>query len=238
MGKVVHQYVVIPEHTWFAGTVTDVRDGEMTGRIASEINRSFDILSVEAMHQAIKTVVTPIKQKELTREGYLAGYDVNMKVGKEIPLGQFKSRLRIHTNLEGDKIIDVEVKATRSGPILFLPPTPVGQAYWSLERYTLNLGRFDHAQGRKVFLPTLIYGDLKEKFQILGVNSDEKSIKVSLEPNPEIGGNKQQGYRLVFEVPPGCPAVTHIVPEEAHVTLKTNHPRLKELAFKLEYISN
>jgi hypothetical protein len=237
MGKVVKQFVMEPEHTWVVGPVTDIVEGKTSGRIASQLDRNFDILSIESMNPAIKTEVVPLKPAILTREGYMAGYDVKVTVGQDMPMGHFKSRLRIHTNLEGDKIIDVEIKGSRSGPILFLPPTPVGQAAWNLENFVLNMGRFDHTKGRKVYLPALIYGELKEKLQIVGVDSEDKNIKVSLEPNSEIGGNKQHGYRLVFEVLPSATPETRVSPEEAHVTVKTNYSRLKELPFKVEFIA-
>jgi hypothetical protein len=85
-------------------------------------------------------------------------------------------------------------------------------------------------------LPALIYGS-KEKFQVLKIEKDADFVQVSTAPNPEIGAGEQQGINFVFEVPPGSPPVTRIAPCGVHVTLTTNHPRLKELMFQLEFVS-
>jgi hypothetical protein len=100
----------------------------------------------------------------------------------------------------------------------------------------VNLGRFQHEVGAKVILPALVYG-LKEKLQLLGVEKDADFVRVSVEPNPEIGGGQQQGVRFIFEIPAGAPPVTRIAPHGVHVTLKTNHPKLKEMTFQLEFVS-
>ena len=140
--------------------------------------------------------------------------------------------MKIHTTLEGNKTIDVEVTAVRSGPILFLPPRGNSRAYWNSEKSLINIGRFPHETGCKVVLPALIYGS-KEKFKDLRVEKDADLVQVSTEPNPEIGAGEQQGVNFVFEVPPGSPPVTRIAPDGVHITLITNHPKLKELTFQL-----
>jgi hypothetical protein len=98
------------------------------------------------------------------------------------------------------------------------------------------MGRFPHEAGCKVVLPALVYGT-KEKFQITGIDRDADFVRVTTEPNPEIGSGEQQGVRFIFEVPPGTPPVTRIMPNAVHLKVTTNHPKLKELTFLVEFVS-
>jgi uncharacterized protein DUF1573 len=235
-GKVVRQFIVQPERNWHAGHVTDVQDGAVVGIVASGIDPNFKVVSVESANPHIKATYRPLTNKERVHEGWKAGYQFTVTVDKGIAAGRIREPLKIHTTLDGNKTIDVEVTGTRSGPILFLPPRGNSRAYWNAEKSLVNLGRFPHENGSKVVLPALIYGS-KEKFQVLKVAKDSDFVQVSTVPNPEIGAGEQQGINFVFEVPPGAPPVTRIAPGGVHVTLTTNHPKLKELTFQLEFVS-
>jgi hypothetical protein len=50
-----------------------------------------------------------------------------------------------------------------------------------------------------------------------------------VEPDPAIATTGRQGVRFVFEVPPGAPAVTHMVRDPLHVTITTNHPTVHQI---------
>jgi hypothetical protein len=78
---------------------------------------------------------------------------------------------------------------------------------------------------------------MKGSFQIVGVESEVAFVKISVEPDPKIGGNDRQGVRIVVEVPPGSTPLTRPVSAPVHVTLKTNHPALPEIGFDLALIS-
>jgi Protein of unknown function (DUF1573) len=235
-GKVAKVFVVQPERNWHAGHITDVQDGHTSGIVASAMSPDFKILSIESPDPHVKVDYHPLKQRDKIHEGYKSGYKFDVTVNSGIPPGHLRAPLKIHTSLEGNITVDVEVTATRSGPILFLPPMGNSRTYWNAEKSLLNMGSFPHETGSKVVLPALLYG-LKEKFQIIGVEKDADFVRVSVEPNAEIGGTEQQGIRLIFEVPPGAPPVTRIAPGGVHMTLKTNHPKLKELTFQVEFVS-
>jgi hypothetical protein len=235
-GKVVKQFVVVPERTWHAGHVTDVQDGQAFGTLGSPVDSDFKVVSVECPDPHVKVVHRRMNAKESMRGSFKSGYEFTVTVDRGIPPGHFRQQVKIHTTLEGNKTIDIEVTALRSGPVLFLPPIGNSRAFWNAERSLVNLGRIQHEVGAKVILPALVYG-LKEKFQLLGVEKDADFVRVSVEPNPEIGGGQQQGVRFIFEIPAGAPPVTRIAPHGVHLTLKTNHPKLKEMTFQLEFVS-
>ncbi len=68
------------------------------------------------------------------------------------------------------------------------------------------------------------------------MTSDADFLKVGAEPNKGITSGEQQGINFTFELPPNSPAVTRVSPNSVHVTLDTNHPKLKHLEFEVEFI--
>jgi hypothetical protein len=231
-GKVVEKYVVIPEKAWHAGHVTDVQEGETTAQVASMLER-FQITKVESNSPNVKVTFVPMDPVALMSLHGKAGYQFVVKVDRGMPMGPFRVPVRIHTTLEGNKTIEIDVTGTRSGPMLFLPP--IGHGLWQAEKSRLNLGRVLSNVGSKVKLPAIVYG-IKDKFKVLKTTSDADFLKVTIEPNPEIAQGEQQGFYFVFELPPGSPAVTRVSPNSVHVTLETNHPKLKEINFDVEFI--
>jgi Protein of unknown function (DUF1573) len=232
-GKVAEKYVVLPAKAWHAGHVTDVQDGKTTAQIASTIEK-FQISSVESANPHVKVDYVPMDVVTLLGLRARAGFEFRVKVDRGMAVGKFRVPVRIHTTLEGNKTIEIDVTGTRSGPVLFLPPR--GAATWNAEKASLNLGRVYHEKGAKVVLPAIVYG-IKDKFQILKTTSDADFLKISVEPNPEITKGEQQGVLFVFEIPPGSPPVTRMSPNAVRITLETNHPKLKQMQFELEFIS-
>jgi hypothetical protein len=231
-GKVDTKYSVIPEKTWHAGHVTDVQDGITTGQIVSTLER-FKVTSVESPNPHIKVTFVPLEAITLIGLHGKAGYEFTVKVERGMPMGQFRVPIRIHTSLQGGKTIEIDVTGSRSGPMLFLPP--IGKGTWLAEKLRLHMGRIDHNVGAKVKLPAIIYGT-KDKFKVNKTTSDAEYLKVSIEPNPEIAQGEQQGVLFVFEVPPGAPTDARVTPNGVHVTLETNHPKLKDMHFEVEFI--
>ncbi len=77
---------------------------------------------------------------------------------------------------------------------------------------------------------------MKDKFKVLKTTNDAEYLKVTVVPNKEITSGEQQGANFIFELPPGSPAVTRVSPDSVHVTLDTNHPKLKQIVFEVEFI--
>jgi hypothetical protein len=185
----------------------------------------------------VKISYKPMSASALDRLGMLGGHEFTARVGNGIPLGTFRTRLKILTSLEPKTPLAVELTATRPGPIHILS---AGTAHWSPEKSLLNLGRFRHEDGYRTEVPAYIY-HMPGPFRVLGVKSSDGFVKVSVEPNPGSGSESKsgdrQGVRFVFEVPPGSPPVNYFTQKPVHVTLETNHPVLKTIDFDLQFVS-
>jgi hypothetical protein len=234
-GKVGRSVAVSPT-AWHAGTVAEDHDGKAAGMLVSEVDRDFKILSVEPSDRNVTVSYKPMTSHALSRVGMLGGYEFTTSVGKGIPIGNFRSHLKILTTLDPKTPIDVELTAVRPGPIRFLAAVPiVGSARWNAEKSVLNLGRFRHEVGSKTELPAFVY-DMPGRFQVIAVKSSDSFLKVSVEPSQSSDAGARQGIRFVFEVPPGSPPVNYFTGKPAHVTVQTNHPALKQVDFDLEFV--
>jgi hypothetical protein len=231
-GEVSQKYIVAPEKAWHAGHVTDAQDGATTGQIYSSVEK-FGIKSVDSGNPHVQVTFAPLDMIQIMSLKVKAGYEFKVKVDRGIPMGQFRVPVHVHTTLEGNRTIEIDVTGSRSGPVLFLPPQ--GKAIWNAEKAYLNMGRVDHDKGAKVILPAIVYG-IKDKFKVLKTTSDAEFLNVSTQPNPEISTGEQQGVNFIFEIPPGSPPVTRVSPNAVHITLETNHPRLKTIEFQLEFV--
>jgi hypothetical protein len=235
-GKVGRAVAVSPT-AWHAGLVAEDRDGKAVGIVVSEVDAGFKILSVQPADPNVAVSYQPMTARALDRVKMVAGYEFTATVRKGIPIGNFRSHVRILTSLYPKTPIDVDLTAVRPGPIRFLSAVPiVGNARWNSEKAVLNLGRFRHELGCKIALPAFV-SDMTGKFEVLRVKSSDSFVKVSLEPNPNQQSGGQQGIRFVFEVPPGSPPVNYFTRKPAHITVQTNHPALKNLDFDLEFVS-
>jgi hypothetical protein len=237
-GRVVAPLEVVPR-AWNASTVTNDEDGIARGEILSETG-DFKVVSIEPLDPNIKIKFQSLSPGELKRRNLPAGYDFTVTVGKNLRLGHFRSLFKIVTSLPGKQAVEVELTGQRSGPIRFLPAVAlVGAARWNAEKLLLNMGRFDHVTGAKTALPALVYA-MKDDFHLVGVQSSDKFVKVSVEP---MGDGKQgrehdqQQVRFIFEVPPGSPPVNYLTGKPVHVTVTTNHPHLPDLDFDLSFVS-
>lgn len=237
LGRVPPPAVIAPGK-WYAGIVTDDREGKAVGTITSEIYDQFKIVSVQPVDPNVRVVFKPIAQDVLKRSGLRGGYEFTATVGKGIQLGQWRSLLRIMTTIKQADRIEVELTAQRTGPVKFLPAIPInGSAHFDSNRLLLNLERFSRERGSKAVVPAIVTS-MKEEFRILKVSSPSYPfLKVSLEREEELAVGGAQGIRFVFEIPANAPAATHMVRDPLHVTVSTNHPNLREIDFAVAFVA-
>ncbi len=108
--KVIKHVRIEPEHEWKV-RITGDQDGKFTGKIVSDSEGGFKILSIESTNRNVTAVPRPLDAKELQQEGMRNGYAIDVTVNKDIPLGVFECQLTIHTTLNKFETIDIKVAA-------------------------------------------------------------------------------------------------------------------------------
>jgi Protein of unknown function (DUF1573) len=108
--KVIKRVRIEPEHEWKV-RITGDQDGKFTGKIVSDVEGGFKILSIQSTNRNVTAVPRPLEAKELRQEGMRNGYAIDLTVNKDIPLGVFECQLTIHTTLKKFETIDIKVTA-------------------------------------------------------------------------------------------------------------------------------
>jgi hypothetical protein len=97
--KAIKRVRIEPGREWNL-RITGDQDGKFTGKIVSDLEGGFKILSIESSNRNAKAVPRPLDASELKKEGMRNGYAIDLTVNKDIPLGVFECRLTIHTTLK------------------------------------------------------------------------------------------------------------------------------------------
>jgi Protein of unknown function (DUF1573) len=108
--KGIRHVRIEPEREWKL-RITGDQDGKFTGKIVSDREAGFKILSIESNNRSVKAVSRPLDASELQKDGMRNGYAIELTVNKDIPLGVFESQLTINTTLKKFETIDIKVTA-------------------------------------------------------------------------------------------------------------------------------
>ncbi len=107
----VAQVRVEPSDEWKVPAITGNQDGKFTGKIGSDLEGSFRIVSIESTSKFVKADYRPLNANELRQERMQSGYALNVTVNKDIPEGMFQSELKIHTTLKKGETINIRLTA-------------------------------------------------------------------------------------------------------------------------------
>ncbi|MGE3315733.1 MAG: DUF1573 domain-containing protein [Planctomycetaceae bacterium] len=231
-GKVVQEFIVAPSHEWNFGNVAENTPAEVVTTISSALVDKFQIKSIESSHPNLTSVATPLNEEKLKLFGAKSGYEFKSTIAPGIPVGAYDQKLKLLTDLPGDKTISIAVKAFRAGPLRFLPARG---ASFASERMSLNMGRFLAKEGKTATLPIFVQG-LKEDFKITELKADPDFLEVTLtgDTAEELS---RRAYQLKFHVPPDKPIMSKTAGNPARLTIKTNHPDAAEIVIELLYVS-
>lgn len=159
----------------------------------------------------------------------LVGYTLELITKPNGTIGVFQGWVKLKVN-RSESEQQISISGMRSGLIKMHGPDY--QASMAL----LDLKRFKSDQGAKTTL-FLRLDSFGEDMKVLDVHSLTGNLTATLTKKP-IEGSKKDFYELVVGCKPGVPggtAYTYEAPDT--LTLKTNHPQVPELNFKVRYIA-
>jgi hypothetical protein len=179
---------------------------------------------------------TPLDAERLKKLDARSGYGFKTRLAPGIAVGPFMKKIKVRTDIDGETVIDIVVRALRPGPLRFLPAIAVGGAQWHSDAMRLSMNRFSAAAGKTVYLPLFVSG-MNEDFKLLTFESNVDFLTVSLDTDEGAEAGSRKLYRLKFEMPPGKPAMTRTTNDPGRVKLKTNHPQAGEIEIEVIFIS-
>lgn len=160
-----------------------------------------------------------------------SGYSLKLTIKPNGSVGLFSGWVKMKSNLK-EEATSMAVKGMRTGPI------SIHSAVYHAALTLLDLKRFKAADGKsvKLFVSLDSFG---QDLQILGVTSVSKHLSATLEKVPTSPDAKKDRYILTVQAAKGVNPGTVFTNDNPDIlTLKTNHPDVPEIRFKVAYVVN
>lgn len=174
-----------------------------------------------------------ISEEELSKGRGRIGYRIEIQVPPTVPVGVHKEFFNVKLKADGkDLLFEITFRFTRRGPVTIIPLP--GTVYLDSYR-VVDFQRFDAAKGKKQAV-TIVLDDPPngEEIQLSAGEVENPNLKIGIEPNTQLALHKRQAFNVSFEFPPGLPPLDYSRRSALKVPIKTTHPIVKEILFRLE----
>ena len=261
-GLVGKTLVLAPSTEWTFNSNSTKEPIKVSGTLYSEMLNDFKILRrIESSHPAITVEFKRLNEDELEdfagkrRRGEVptdedpvvpqsalpqkavhpkCAYSITAYISPEIPIGIFREKATIHTDIAKRPLLTFYFEGKHTGPIqIYLAPTP--GTVWNNASLILTLGRFSASQGKKVKL-TMFVKDVEQEMRVSVAKTDPEFLKVTAERTAFVGKNRER-FNLTVEVPAGKPPTSRGPDNPAKFILKTNHPMAKEIPISVKFVT-
>jgi hypothetical protein len=233
-GNITTKIMVKPQGAWALNEISEKTRATVTGTVFSLVLDSFEIDEAQLSSDALDVKVEPMSPDQLKTLKAKSGYQVNVSVTPDVPVGRFREKLTIKLKKQDIDPIEIFVEGRRTGPITFLSAR---KTRWNPNGMSINLGQFDAKLGASGALLLSVRGLADEDFKITSVVCDPDDLQIELKRDKNFReGAPKKLYELQFKLPPGRRPETRSVSRPAVVEIKTNHPEAETLKFRLIYI--
>jgi hypothetical protein len=227
-GKVASSVSITP-HDLVLSKVTANTSESATARVVSYLTDEFKIESFawsdpeSASFFDVKMAAVPVA--ELTEPHAKAGYDVTVTVKPGLPLGTFRQKLTLNTDLPSAPTLQVPVEGTVISDIT------ISGSGWDREHGVLVLGVVRSAEGIRRNLSILVHGEHRHDLKISVGKCEPDFLRVSLGEPVDVNGGAVVRIPLSVEVPPGAPDANFLGSpgKLATIILETTHPEAKQV---------
>ena len=227
-GIIESSIITKPESPWFAGNIVGQKSASFEATVFTRVIPDLTIESVSSTTEFTTTEHHPMSTLELNRLDAVCGWKLKVEVRPGFPVGRFEDMLTIVYGDNGADDTQIRVAANRFGAVRF---SPVRGTRFNEKEMVIALGQFPAAKGRKAQLMLVVnQEDSDEELKLLEVESDPRSLRVSLEPIGNLRGVTAR-YRLTIAVPPGGMKLQRPRGKAGEIRCRTNHPTFDE--FKL-----
>jgi len=230
-GIIESSIITKPQRLWSVGNISGDAPGTMEASLFSRIIPSLTIEDVSAETDFASAEYVPMTDLELKTNEALSGWKFKVTVLPGFPVGKLDDTLTIAiSELEED--VKVSLQAVRPGDIRI---SPMRGTRFNSQQRIVSLGQFQAAKGHKAELMLIVNQEnFDEELKFLEVESDPKSLRVSLEP---IGKPSEVSarYRMTVEILPGGMRSQRSRGNEGTIRCRTNHPREKEIVIRARF---
>lgn len=227
-GSVVPHIVAEPS-SYSLGLLRNESGGDFTGYLVSSTDK-FEILENGSDNPQITATVELVPADEIPGDFKEAKtlYRIKGKVSPSDKIGNVSGMLTFKTNLESHQEVTAPVSAQFTGPFMILG------FGWDQSKTSLDVERVEVAKGKTKkfswFLPKM-----EEEFQLTSVEAKPNIARMTVTKDKAFSAVDRDKYDLEVEILPGAPKGEFNLTKPVSVTVKTNHPRVPELTFKILY---
>lgn len=233
-GRVEPLIVVSPSFHWDLGSFTGDEPQVVTGTVHSTLLEAFAITKAETTHPLFSARVQPLEPERREKLGAKSGYAIEVRVDPALPAGSAAATLKLRTDVDGAREIDVQVTAVREGPVRFLAAPGVR---WNGFDQAVDLGRFPAEDGAAATLFMFVTEPAGEPFHITGVEVEPAYFQAVVTEDAGFQVPGRRRYEIRLAVPPGHPPDVRLRRNSAKVRLRTNHPSAPLVKVFVEYRS-
>lgn len=189
-------------------------------------------LSDPSTAQFLEVEFKPMDAAALKKAEGKSGQLVAVTILPGLPLGQYRQKLSLTTDLADKRTVELEVQATITSDISL-----VGGG-WDDENGFVRIGTIGSRDGAKRNVLVLVRGPDRNDVQIRVGEVQPPFLKVSVGKPEPIGDGAVIKFPLTIEIPPGSPSANHLgskVGKLAQIVLETTHPEAKQVKVPVRF---
>jgi hypothetical protein len=209
-GNVVRPFQIKPGEIVFS----NVRVGEEARASAMLLSYFSDDLQVlesnlssEALAPYFGVELTPVAADKLP-EGVKSAVEINVLLKPGLPLGAFKQRILLKTNLEKGENLELPVTGSITGPVSIVA------SGWNQDRGVLQIRQVTRGKGAVRELSLIIRGKEFSGLKVKPPTVTPSLVKVTYGEIKEVNGGATTIVPVRIEIPPGSPSVNHMGSEQ------------------------
>lgn len=161
-----------------------------------------------------------------------SGCEVLVTVKPGLPLGRFQQKIRLTTNLDDARDVEIPIRGMIVGDVLI-----VGKD-WDEAQGTLRLGAVNSRQGAKRTLKLLVKGPRRIGLVFEAPQASPELLKAMLGQATQSSNGLVTQVPLTIEIPPGCPPANHMGTDAGgmgEIMIATNQPGFGPLRLLVQF---
>jgi hypothetical protein len=181
--------------------------------------------------QYFEIAVEPLASDQLA-EGIKSGLELKVTVKPGLPLGSFKQRIRLKTNLLEDSEHEIPITGTVVGPVSI---TGTG---WNSEFGVLAIGHVNRSEGAKRKLNLWIRGKQFRGLELKPPQVKPEAMQVTYGKVSELNDGSVILVPLTIEIPKGTPSMNHMGSGQgkwAEITIPSDNADLPPVKIMVQF---
>jgi hypothetical protein len=230
-----------PEQVWSVGVIADGEPTRFEGLVFSRLFEEFKIADMTCSDPKVAFSMSPMDEEQLKQEDAKCGYVVALEVPSDVAVGKYRHELsfRVETD-EDDEAHEREdyklgIKGHKYGPIEFLPT--FGVHYEKSNSY-VDMGEFSAEEGKEIKMLVFVSSDEGDPaFEVTDIEVNPSFVDVKMVEDTKYRVKNRKRYELKLNVPAGSPRGAREAVHAAKIVIRTNHPRAREVQFRMGFVA-